>query len=136
LVSMVLLVALGSDYNVFIAARIREEARYPRLGGVIATGAPAASRAITVAGITLAATFALLALVPLRPFREMALLMATGVLLDALLVRPLLIPALMAVAGKLTWWPGRAARAPAQRAVVERGGQIPRPPPREGAPLS
>ena len=124
LVSMVLLVALGSDYNVFIAARIREEARYRRMGEAIAIGAPAASRAITVAGITLAATFALLALVPLRPFREMALLMATGVLLDALLVRPLLIPALMAVAGKLTWWPGRAARPPATRAFVDRVGQL------------
>jgi len=50
--------------------------------------------------------------------------MATGVLLDALLVRPLLIPALMAVAGKLTWWPGRAARPPATRAFVDRVGQL------------
>ena len=120
LVAMVLLVALGSDYNVFIAARIRKEAQRRRMGEAIAVAAPAASRAITVAGITLAATFALLAIVPLRPFRELALLMATGVLLDALLVRPLLIPALMAVAGKFTWWPGRAARPPASRAFVDR----------------
>jgi putative drug exporter of the RND superfamily len=119
LVAMVLLVALGSDYNVFIAARIREEARYRRMREAIAVAAPAASRAITVAGITLAATFALLAMVPLRPFRELGLLMALGVLVDALLVRPLLIPALMAVCGELTWWPGRAARPPDTRAFVD-----------------
>ena len=78
----------------------------------IAVATPAASRAITVAGITLAATFALLALVPLRPFNELALLMALGVLIDALFVRPLLIPALIALAGRATWWPSRL-RAPA-----------------------
>ena len=94
-----LLIGLGSDYNVFIAGRIRGEARHRRLREAIAVAAPAASRAITVAGITLASTFALLALVPLRPFRELALLMAIGVLVDALIVRPILIPALIALVG-------------------------------------
>ena len=68
-----------------------------RLREAIAVATPSASRAITVAGITLAATFALLALVPLLPFRQLALLMALGVLIDALFVRPLLIPALIAL---------------------------------------
>jgi RND superfamily putative drug exporter len=105
LVAAVLLVGLGSDYNVFIAGRIREEARKRRLREAIAVGAPSASRAITVAGVTLAASFAVLALVPLRPFRELALLMTIGVLIDALFVRPVLIPALIAVAGRFAWWP-------------------------------
>ena len=105
LVAGVLLVGLGSDYNVFIAGRIREEARRRRLREAIAVGAPSASRAITVAGITLAASFAVLALVPLRPFRELALLMTIGVLTDALLVRPILIPSLIALAGRFAWWP-------------------------------
>ncbi len=105
LVAAVLLVGLGSDYNVFIAGRIREEMRTRRLREAIAVGAPSASRAITVAGITLAASFAVLALVPLRPFRELALLMTIGVLIDAMFVRPVLIPAMLAAAGRFAWWP-------------------------------
>jgi RND superfamily putative drug exporter len=110
LVAGVLLIGLGSDYNVFIAGRIREEARNRRLREAIAVGAPSASRAITIAGITLAASFAVLAIVPLRPFRELALLMAIGVLIDALLVRPVLIPALLAMAGRWAWWPRQPRR--------------------------
>ena len=107
LVAAVMLVGLGSDYNVFIAGRIREETRRRELRDAIAAGASSASRTITVAGVTLAATFALLAIVPLRPFRELALLMTLGVLIDALLVRSLLISALIAVAGRVSWWPSR-----------------------------
>ncbi len=123
LVAIVLLVALGSDYNVFIAARIREEASRRRTREAVAVAAPAASRAITAAGFTLAGTFALLALVPLRPFTELALLMAIGVLVDALLVRPLLIPSLVALTGRRAWWPGRPTRAPATKAFVRRVAQ-------------
>jgi RND superfamily putative drug exporter len=107
LVGGVMLVGLGSDYNVLLAGRIREEMRQRRTREAVATAAPAASRAITIAGITLAATFALLALVPLLPFRQLALLMALGVLIDALFVRPLLIPALIVLASRATWWPSR-----------------------------
>jgi RND superfamily putative drug exporter len=119
LVAAVLLVGLGSDYNVFIAGRIREEARRRRLREAIAVAAPSASRAITVAGITLASTFALLAIVPLRPFRELALLMTIGVLIDALIVRPVLVPALIAVAGRFAWWPAAARRRAAPRDFME-----------------
>ncbi|MCW3048989.1 MAG: superfamily drug exporter, partial [Solirubrobacterales bacterium] len=129
LVAAVLLVGLGSDYNVFIAGRIREEARRRRLREAIAVAVPAASRAITVAGITLASTFALLAIVPLRPFRELALLMTIGVLIDALIVRPVLVPALVAVAGRFAWWPGAPRRRAAPRdfteEVARRSGRTP-----------
>jgi RND superfamily putative drug exporter len=111
LVAAVMLVGLGSDYNVFVAGRIREETGRRDLRDSVAAGAASASRTITVAGITLAATFALLAIVPLRPFRELALLMTVGVLLDALVVRSLLIPALIALVGRASWWPSRAAAA-------------------------
>ena len=89
----------------------------------IAVATPAASRAITVAGITLAATFALLALVPLRPFKELALLMALGVLIDALFVRPLLIPALIALAGRGTWWPSRLRPEVSTRRLYREAGR-------------
>lgn len=96
----VLLVALGSDYNVFLAGRIWPEAeRRPLREAVEYAGSRAAS-AITVAGLVLAASFALLALVPVRPFRELAFIMSAGLLLDAFVVRTLLVPALIVVFGR------------------------------------
>jgi putative drug exporter of the RND superfamily len=96
----VLLVALGSDYNVFVVGRIWQEARWRPLREAIRMAAPRASRAIGVAGLALAGSFALLALVPLTPFREFAFAMAVGVLLDSFVVRTLLVPALMTLFGR------------------------------------
>ena len=110
LATSVLLVSLGSDYNVFVAGRIWDEARRRRLREAVAIAAPKAAGAITVAGITLAATFALLAIVPLTSFREFALLMVVGVLVDALVVRSILIPGLISLFGEVSWWPGRRVR--------------------------
>ena len=106
----VLLVALGSDYNVFVAGRIWDEARRMRLREAIAVAAPQAAGAVTVAGIALAGSFALLAIVPLRSFREFAFVMAVGVLVDTFVVRTLLVPALTSLFGEWAWWPGRRVR--------------------------
>jgi putative drug exporter of the RND superfamily len=103
----VLLVSLGSDYNVFVAGRIWQEAKRRPLRDAIAVAAPRASRAITVAGIALAASFAMLAIVPIDGFREFAFMMGVGVLLETFVVRPVLIPALMALFGETGAWPGR-----------------------------
>ena len=115
-----LLVALGSDYNVFVAGRIWEEARWMRLREAIAVATPAAAKAVTVAGLALAASFALLAIVPLRSFREFAFVMAAGVLLDTFVVRSLLVPALTSLFGEAAG--GRAAGCAACRSedIVER----------------
>jgi putative drug exporter of the RND superfamily len=106
----VLLVALGSDYNVFVAGRIWEAARRMRLREAIAVAAPQAAPAVTVAGLALAASFALLAIVPLRAFREFAFVMGAGVLIDTFVVRTLLVPALTSLFGERGWWPGRRVR--------------------------
>jgi RND superfamily putative drug exporter len=103
----VLLVALGSDYNVFVAGRIWDEARRMRLREAIAVATPQAAGAVTVAGLTLAGSFALLAIVPLGSFREFAFVMAVGVLIDTFVVRTLLVPALTSLFGERAWWPGR-----------------------------
>jgi RND superfamily putative drug exporter len=103
----VLLVSLGSDYNVFVAGRIWQEAERRPLREAIAVAAPRASRAISVAGIALAASFAMLAIVPIDGFREFAFMMSTGVLLETFLVRPVLIPALVTLFGDAGAWPGR-----------------------------
>jgi len=112
----VLLVALGSDYNVFVVGRIWEEARRRPVADAVAVAAPRASRAITTAGVALAASFALLALIPLTQFRQLAIVMGCGVILDAIVVRSLLVPALVAVFGRVGMWPGNR-RAAASRAA-------------------
>ena len=115
----VLLVALGSDYNVFVTGRIWEEARRLRLREAIAVATPAAAKAVTVAGIALAASFALLALVPLRSFREFAFVMGAGVLIDTFVARSLLVPALTSLFGEAAWWPGRRLRGMSSEEIVE-----------------
>jgi RND superfamily putative drug exporter len=105
----VLLVSLGSDYNVFVAGQIAREADRRPLREAVAVAAPRASRAITVAGLILAAGFATLAIVPLRAFHELAFALAVGVLIDAFVVRSVLVPSLIALLGRLSWWPGRRA---------------------------
>jgi putative drug exporter of the RND superfamily len=123
----VLLVSLGSDYNVFVVGRIWEEARRRRVADAVAVATPQASRAITTAGMALAASFAMLAVIPLEQFRQIALAMTLGVVLDAIAVRSLLVPALVALFGRLGMWPGnRRARpepAPAAPPPVPAGDQ-------------
>jgi len=101
----VLLVALGSDYNVFAVGRIWEEATRRPVRDAVAVAAPQASRAITTAGVALAASFATLAVIPLEQFRQLAIAMALGIILDAIAVRSLLVPALVALFGRLGMWP-------------------------------
>ena len=115
----VLLVALGSDYNVFVAGRIWDEARRMRLREAIAVAAPQAARAVTVAGLALAASFALLAIVPLGSFREFAFVMGVGVLIDTFVVRTLLVPALTSLFGERAWWPGRRVRRLSTREFLD-----------------
>ncbi|MDQ4072441.1 MAG: MMPL family transporter, partial [Actinomycetota bacterium] len=106
----VLLVSLGSDYNVFLVGRIWAEARARPLREAVAVAGARAATPITIAGLVLAASFALLALVPVRPFRELAFTVAVGLALDAFLVRTLLVPALMVLVGPVSGWPGRRLR--------------------------
>jgi putative drug exporter of the RND superfamily len=115
----VLLVSLGSDYNVFVVGRIWEETRRRPVADAVAVAAPQASRAITTAGVALAASFAMLAVIPLEQFRQIAIAMALGVVLDAIAVRSLLVPALVALFGRLGMWPGnRRVRPEPARAAA------------------
>jgi putative drug exporter of the RND superfamily len=120
----VLLVSLGSDYNVFVVGRIWEEARRRPVPDAVAIAAPGASRAITTAGVALAASFAMLAVIPLEQFRQLAITMAVGVILDAIVVRSLLVPALVALFGRLGMWPGYRREPPVR---VDRPVSAPRP---------
>ncbi|WP_431947172.1 MMPL family transporter [Actinacidiphila sp. bgisy167] len=109
LYGFVFLVALGVDYNIFLMTRVREETllhgtRQGVLRGLTATGG-----VITSAGVVLAATFAALGVIPLAFLVQIAFIVAFGVLLDTLLVRSLLLPALVVDIGAKVWWPGTAA---------------------------
>jgi RND superfamily putative drug exporter len=108
----VLLVALGSDYTIFSVGYIWDQARHRSLRQALAVAVPRSTRAITVAGVTLAASFSLAALIPLAPFYELAFIMAVGVLIDAFIVRSLLIPALISVVGRASGWPGKRLTPP------------------------
>jgi RND superfamily putative drug exporter len=118
----VLLLSLGSDYNIFVVGRVWKEADRRSLQDAVATAAPRAGRAITVAGVALASSFALLAIIPITPFAVMAFAMGAGILIDTFLVRSVLVPALVVVAGDAGRWPRRNpsgvsedANAPLQR---------------------
>ncbi len=109
LLAFVFLVALGIDYNIFLMARVREEAsrhgtREGMLRGLAVTGA-----VITSAGIVLAGTFGALAVLPLIFLTEIGFIVAFGVLLDTFVVRSILVPALTFTIGGRVWWPSRLA---------------------------
>jgi RND superfamily putative drug exporter len=106
----VLLVALGSDYNIFGIGPAWKEARASHIRKALAVTLPQSARAIRTAAFTLAVSFGLLALVPLRPFRELAFALSVGILIDAFVVRSLLAPALLSVIGTAGEWPGRQLR--------------------------
>jgi RND superfamily putative drug exporter len=93
----VLLVSLGSDYTIFLVGRIWRERRVRPLRSAIETAIPQARHAISIAALALAATFAMLAMVDLGSFRQLAFLLGAGVLIDAFFVRSLLVPALVAL---------------------------------------
>jgi putative drug exporter of the RND superfamily len=95
----VLLVALGSDYNIFGIGPAWREARTRPLREALAVTLPHSARAIRIAAFTLAVSLGLLVLVPLRPFRELAFALSVGILIDAFIVRSLLAPALLSVMG-------------------------------------
>jgi RND superfamily putative drug exporter len=105
----VLLVSLGADYSVFVMGRIWEESRGRDMAAAVEAALPRASRAVSIAAVTLAASFGVLALVPVQPFREFAFIMSVGVLIDAFVVRSFLLPALLVLAGPRAFWPHRKA---------------------------
>ena len=103
----VLLVSLGSDYNIFAVGHIWQLAEGRSLTDAMRIAIPQSTRAITAAGAALAASFGLLALVPLNAFRELGFAMAVGILLDVFVVRALLVPSLMTLVGRRSGWPSK-----------------------------
>jgi RND superfamily putative drug exporter len=95
----ILLLALGCDYNVFFVSRIWREAERTNLREAITTAGSRAGRTVTVAGMTLVLSFAAVALIPILAFRELAFALCAGLLVDTLVARTLLVPALISLLG-------------------------------------
>ncbi|MFE2873835.1 MMPL family transporter [Embleya sp. NPDC059259] len=123
LLSFLFLVALGVDYNIFLIARTREDTvaghdtRAAVLRALASTGG-----VITSAGILLAAVFAVLGVLPLITLTQIGVIVGAGVLLDTLIVRTVLVPALVVMTGKCFWWPGRP-----EESAGTRKGEAPEP---------
>ncbi|MFZ0041797.1 MAG: MMPL family transporter [Solirubrobacteraceae bacterium] len=106
----VFLVALGVDYNIFLAARIREESRQIDTRHATIRGLAVTGGVITAAGVILAGTFGALAGRPLVNITEVGTAIAIGVLLDTLLVRTVLVPGAFLIIGERVWWPKRPGK--------------------------
>jgi putative drug exporter of the RND superfamily len=110
LFAFVFLVALGIDYNIFLMARVREEAQRRGTRPGMVRGLAVTGAVITSAGIVLAGTFGALAVLPLIFLTEIGFIVAFGVLLDTFVVRSILVPALTFLLDRRIWWPSRLMR--------------------------
>jgi len=119
LFAFVFLVALGVDYNIFLVARAREETEKHGTEQGMLRALAVTGGVITSAGIVLAGTFSVLAVLPLVFLTEIGFVVAFGVLLDTFLVRSVLVPALAISIGDRFWWPSSLSQPP------ERSGDAP-----------
>ncbi|WP_407271396.1 MMPL family transporter [Radiobacillus sp. PE A8.2] len=110
LYAFVFLVALGGDYNIFMISRIWKNRRKMPLKKAIAEGVGETSSVISSAGLILAGTFSVLAVLPLQVLVQFGTVTAIGVLLDTFIVRPLLVPAITMVLGRFAFWPGKLSK--------------------------
>lgn len=110
LFGFVFLVALGVDYNIFLMTRVREESLEHGTRAGVLRGLAVTGGVITSAGVVLAATFAALGIIPIMFLLQLGFIVAFGVLLDTLVVRSLLVPALVHDLGGKVWWPSKLGR--------------------------
>ncbi len=119
----VFLMALGSDYNILIMSRIREEAHHLPLRDAVARAVGRTGSTITTAGVILGGTFAVLAIAGSSAgggqIQQIGYGVAAGVLMDTFLLRSLLVPSLVVLLGRANWWPSHLSRDPAEAADAE-----------------
>ncbi len=107
LYALVFLIALGVDYSIMLIARIREEVSSMPFADAVRRGVDRTGGVISSAGLILAATFLVLATMPIYELKLFGFIMALGILIDTFIVRPLLIPAILMLLGKWSFWPKR-----------------------------
>ncbi|KQS22844.1 MMPL family transporter [Frigoribacterium sp. Leaf186] len=107
LYAFLFLVALGVDYNIFLTTRAREEGLVHGTHEGMVRALASTGAVITSAGVLLAAVFAVLGVLPVVALTQVGVIVCIGVLLDTLVVRTVLVPALVFLTGDAFWWPGR-----------------------------
>jgi RND superfamily putative drug exporter len=117
LYAFIFLVALGVDYSIFLMARVREEATSMPTRDAMLKGLAVTGGVITSAGVVLAGTFLVLAVLPLVALTQLGITVAVGVLIDTLIVRSILVPAVTFDLRERTWWPSRLSRRRAEAAA-------------------
>ncbi|WP_053220281.1 MMPL family transporter [Virgibacillus senegalensis] len=121
LYAFVFLVALGGDYNIFMISSIWRNRKQMPLKQAIAEGVGETSSVITSAGLILAGTFSVLAVMPIQVLVQFGVVTAIGVLLDTFIVRPLLVPAITTVLGNYAFWPGALSKKAVTEDQKEKG---------------
>jgi RND superfamily putative drug exporter len=109
------LLALGEDYNILVMMRIREEAHRLPLADAVSRALHVTGTTVTSAGLVLAGTFGVLAVVGsgsagtqnVRTIVDVGVGLALGILMDTFLVRTLLVPSAAVLIGRWNWWPSR-----------------------------
>jgi RND superfamily putative drug exporter len=115
LLSFLFLVALGVDYNIFLVTRARDEtAAHGSTRAGMTRALAATGGVITSAGVLLAAVFAVLGVLPVIVLTQIGVIVGIGVLIDTLLVRTILVPAIALLLGERFWWPSRPAISPSR----------------------
>jgi RND superfamily putative drug exporter len=127
LFAFVFLVALGVDYNIFLIARAREETQKHGSEQGILRALAVTGGVISSAGIVLAGTFSVLAVLPLTFLTEIGFVVAFGVLLDTFLVRSVLVPAIALTLGDRFWWPSSLSHSTPDGRVKKWGAEAREP---------
>lgn len=126
LFSFLFLVALGVDYSIFLVTRAQEESRTLGTTRGMIRALAATGAVITSAGILLAAVFAVLGVLPLITLTQIGVIVCIGVLIDTLLVRTVIVPAMAFIAGDRFWWPRRPTVTDAEAATAATESETPR----------
>ncbi|MBI2853760.1 MAG: MMPL family transporter [Chloroflexi bacterium] len=106
---LVILVALGEDYNIFLMSRVREESTGKTTRDGVRSASAATGAIITACGMILAGTFAAMTTAPIQTLIQVGAAIAIGVLVDTFIVRVFLVPSIAAMLGRWNWWPSRPA---------------------------
>ncbi|ROP30712.1 MMPL family transporter [Couchioplanes caeruleus] len=130
----VILFGLSMDYHVFVVSRIREAAQQGRpLRAAVEEGITRSAGVVTSAAVVMVGVFSIFGTLSLIEFKQLGVGLATAILIDALVIRTYVLPALMAVLGDRNWWPGRiTVGRPAERTPAAVGSGTRWAPPQHG----
>jgi RND superfamily putative drug exporter len=121
--ALIVLVAVGADYNLLLISRIRDEAKYGVRSAVIRT-IGATGGVITSAGLIFAASMLALTVSSVLTAVQIGFVVGIGLLLDTFLVRTVTVPAMCVIAGDANWWPSKPPRVKLEQAKLAEANSL------------